>query len=310
MKKAIISGATGAIGMALIQELVEHQVEVLVLCREGSGRNEQIQESTLVKKCECSLEDLHALKNQGEKSYDVFFHFAWKGTNGTARNDMFLQNQNVRYSLDAVEVAHRFGCHTFIGAGSQAEYGREMDGRKLTPGTPAFPETGYGIAKLCAGMMTREHAHQLGMQHIWCRILSVYGPYDGKQSMVMSGIDKMLHGEHASYTKGEQMWDYLYSRDAARAFYLMSEKGKDGATYCLGSGQVRPLKEYIECIRKETDEQASIGYGEVPYYDHQVMYLCADIHDLTRDTGFEPIYRFEEGIRETVAWCRDVSAER
>ena len=80
---------------------------------------------------------------------------------------MHLQNKNVEYALDAVEAAKRFGCHTFIGAGSQAEYGR-VEGL-LKPDTPTFPEMGYGIAKLCAGHMTRKHAYQLGMNHIWVR---------------------------------------------------------------------------------------------------------------------------------------------
>ena len=93
--------------------------------------------------------ELNVVTNKTGKDWDVFFHFAWLGTTGAARNDMYLQNQNVRYALDAVAAAKRFGCHAFIGAGSQAEYG-QVEGL-LTPETPAFPEMGYGIGKLCAG---------------------------------------------------------------------------------------------------------------------------------------------------------------
>ena len=49
---------------------------------------------------------------------------------------------------------------------------------------------------------------------------------------------------------------------------------------------------------------ADIGIGEVPYMPKQVMYLCADINKLTKDTGFVPEWSFEEGIKETVEWCR------
>ena len=65
---------------------------------------------------------------------------------------MELQNNNVKYALQAVKAAKELGCTRFVGAGSQAEYGR-VEGT-LTPDTPAFPENGYGIAKLCAGQMT------------------------------------------------------------------------------------------------------------------------------------------------------------
>ena len=300
MQRAIITGATGAIGTALINELISNNVEVLVFCREASKRNDRIPVHKLVTKKYCSLNELSSVVNDTGKSYDVFYHFAWQGTTGSARNDMYLQNMNVKFALDAVEAAKRFGCHTFIGAGSQAEYGR-VEGT-LKPTTPAFPEMGYGIAKLCAGQMTREHAHQLGMKHIWVRILSVYGPNDGAQSMVMSTINKLKAGEIPQFTKGEQLWDYLYSGDAARAFYLLGEKGIDGKTYVLGSGKAKPLAEYIDEIRCVVNPDSEMQLGAIPYAFKQVMYLQADITQLKEDTGFEPQTEFRSGIENILKW--------
>lgn len=294
MKRAIITGATGAVGTALVKELIFHNVEVLVFCREESKRNEQIPEHKLVTKRYCSLSELATVQNDTGKDYDCFYHFAWEGTTGTARNDMYLQNQNVKYALDAVATAKRFGCHTFIGAGSQAEYGR-VEGM-LKPDTPTFPEMGYGIGKLCAGQMTREYAHQLGMKHIWTRILSVYGPHDGAQSMVMSTINKLKNGKVPQFTKGEQMWDYLYSGDAAEAFRLLGEHGIDGKIYVLGSGTARPLAEYIKDIRNIVNPNAEIDLGAIPYSERQVMHLQADVDELHNDTGWTAHTTFTEGI--------------
>lgn len=296
MKRAIVTGATGAIGTALIQELISNNIEVLVLCREGSPRNKQIPKHNLVTLKYCSLDRLEFLNNDTGKEYDVFYHLAWDGTTGVSRNDMYLQNQNVKYSLDAVDCAKRFGCKKFIGAGSQAEYGR-VEGI-LKPEMPTFPETGYGIAKLCAGQMTREQAHQLGIKHNWVRILSVYGPNDGKQSMVMSTIEKLKNNEIPKFTKGEQMWDYLYSEDAARAFRLIGEQGIDGKVYVLGSGNARPLAEYIKEIRDIVNTNCEIELGAIPYSSNQVMYLCADISELGCDVDWKPIVNFQDGIRK------------
>ena len=293
--KAIITGATGAIGSALVENLISHGIEVLVLCRKDSLRNGVIPDHPLVTKKFCSLEELKQIQNDTNEQYDVFYHFAWAGTFGVSRNDMFQQNLNVQYSLAAVETAKRFGCHTFIGAGSQAEYGR-YEG-KLKADTPAFPENGYGIAKLCAGQMTREYARQLGLKHIWVRILSVYGPCDGAQTMVMSTIGKLKNGQIAEFTKGEQLWDYLFSGDAAEAFRLIGEKGVDGKIYVLGSGEAKPLKEYIETIGEVLNKKHLINLGAIPYSEKQVMYLCADIEDLKKDTGWTPQTKFSKGIK-------------
>lgn len=296
MKRAIVTGATGAVGTALIKELISQNIEVLVFCREGSKRNVQIPSHQLVTKKYCALNELKNVQNDTGKNYDVFYHFAWEGTTGTARNDMYLQNQNVRYALDAVAVAKRFGCKMFIGAGSQAEYGR-VEGL-LRPDTPTFPEMGYGIGKLCAGQMTREYAHQLGMEHIWVRILSIYGPNDGASSMVMSTILKLKSGEVPEFTKGEQLWDYLYSGDAANAFRFLGEKGCDGKVYVLGSGKARPLAEYIKDIRNVVNPKAEIALGAIPYGEKQVMHLQADVKELYDDTGWTAHTAFVEGIEK------------
>ena len=296
MKRAIITGATGAIGTALIKELIKNNIEVLVFAREGSARNSKIPFSPLVTVKYCSLEDLADIQNDTGKEYDVFYHFAWGATTGAGRNDVYLQNLNVKYALDAVGAAKRFGCTAFIGAGSQAEYGRsETD---LSPETPAFPETGYGMAKLCAGELTRMYAHQLGLRHIWVRILSVYGPNDGENSLVMFTINKLLAGEAPRLTKGEQIWDYLYSGDAAKAFLAIGKKGIDSKTYVLGGGNARPLADYIKDIRDVVSPNGELLLGANPYPENQVMYLKADISELTGDTGWVPTKAFKDGIKE------------
>ena len=295
MKRAIITGATGAVGTALTKELIKNDIEVLVFCREGSERNTRIPQHHLVNIKYCDISQLESVENDTGKQYDVFYHFAWKGTTGSGRNDMYMQNSNVKYALDAVGAAKRFGCKMFIGAGSQAEYGR-FEG-KLNSNTPTFPENCYGMAKLCAGQMTRVYAEFLDLKHIWVRILSVYGINDGMQSMVMSTILKLKNGEVPQFTKGEQMWDYLYNDDAAKAFRLLGESKISGKTYVLGSGKARPLSEYIEEIRKTVNDKASINLGAIEYAKNQVMYLCADTSDLEKDIGWRAETDFKTGIK-------------
>lgn len=307
IERAIITGGTGAIGMALIEELVNQGVEVLVFCRKNSERNDRIPRHPMVSILYCDLSQLGEVQNTTGKQYDVFYHFAWQGTTGESRNQMMLQNQNVKYALEAVKAAKRFGCHIFIGAGSQAEYGR-VEG-KLKADTAVFPENGYGMAKLCAGQMTRVLAEQLGIEHIWVRILSVYGPYDAKNSMVMSTIHKLLRGEVPQFTKGEQLWDYLYSKDAAVAFWLLAERGIDQKVYVLGSGQVSRLSEYIGSIRDVVRPGAPLAIGVLPYGKKQVMYLCADSEELKKDVGFVPEVGFSQGIQKVVEWYKTIIKE-
>lgn len=295
MKRAVITSATGAIGIALIKELFKNNIEVLALCRKGSPRNSNIPNHQLVHIDYCNLEDIVNYNNENGL-YDVFFHMAWVGTIGAARNDMYLQNLNVKYALDAVRLAKRLGCRRFIGIGSQAEYG--VQNKILTPNTPTFPLTGYGIGKLTAGLMTRQLSKQLKLEHVWVRVLSVYGPCDWKNSLIMSTIRKLGNHETPSLTKGEQVWDYLYSGDAAEALRLVAEKGISEKIYVLGSGSAMPLFEYINTIKELIDPNAYLAYGDIPYSKDQIMYLRADISELTKDTGWVSNTVFRDGIKE------------
>ena len=296
MKSAIITGATGAIGIALIHELIKRDVEVLVIARQGSKRNSHIPTHELVKVAYCPLDQYGTLLNEDGVQYDTFYHLAWDGTVGADRNNLKKQCDNVKYSIDAVQLAARYGCKTFVGIGSQAEYGR-FEG-KLTPDTRVAPETGYGIAKLCAGQMTREQAAFLNLRHIWVRVLSIYGPNDGAQSLVMSTIDKMRCGQTVQCTEGRQVWDYLYSEDAAEALYLLGASELNRKVYVLGGGVGRPLRQYIEEIRELVDPDANIEWGAIPYAPNQVMHLEADISSLTNDTGWSPKTEFLDGIKK------------
>lgn len=301
-KRVVITGPTGAVGMALIQACAEKEAEVLAICHKGSERTADIPQSPLVTVLPADLSELGSLEPQGERTYDVFYHLAWMGTTGDARNDLKLQCKNMEYTIDAAELAARLGCHTFIGAGSQAEYGR-VEGA-LTPETPVFPENAYGVAKLGAGQMSRLQCEKLGLKHIWARILSVYGPFDGENTMISSAVRKLLEGQRASFTPGEQLWDYLYSKDAAEALWRLGDTGVSGKTYVLGSGEKKPLKEYImelyQAVKEVEENAGTLGIGDYEYAKNQVMCLWADISELTKDTGFCPGTSFAEGIRKTV----------
>lgn len=305
MKKAVITGATGAVGTALVNKLIDENVEVLVLARKN-GRIDKISNHPLVKIAYCALDEMEYYIPD-ENDYDVFFHLAWAGPYGADRNDMFLQTNNIKYELDAVKLADRFGCKVFVGAGSQAENGRLPENTKVAPNSPTNPDNGYGIAKLASGKMSRILCNQLGIRHNWCRILSAYGPGDGSHTMVMSTIIKFLNGEDCDFTPGEQQWDFCYNGDIANAFYLVAEKGKPDAIYTIGSGKTKMLKEYITTIRDIACPRAKCHFGAIDYFPNQVMYLCAEISDLKRDTGFKPLTNFEEGIKKTIEWYKEKS---
>lgn len=307
MEHVIVTGATGMVGASMIEQMVADGIKVTAIVRPASSKMINLPQHNNIKCIECDIDQLQSLKSQLHESYDTFYHFAWNGTYGQSREDAHLQERNIKNTLDAVDLAAHTGCKVFIGAGSQAEFGR-VEG-KISDVLPKNPTTGYGIAKLSACNLSRILCEKYGIRHNWGRIVSTYGPRDNSYTMVMSSIIHMLRGERMSFTKGEQIWDYLYGGDCSRAFYLIGKYGKHGKAYTIGSGNTRYLKDFIKAIRDKVNPELEIGLGELEYYPNQVMELCADISELTQDTGFVPEVDFESGIQRTIDWYRSIQHE-
>lgn len=302
MKKVIVTGATGMIGASMIEQMIQDGIQVLAVIRPGSHKRANLPVHEQIKVEECDIDKLPSLSERVAGTYDAFYHFAWDGTYGDSRNDIRLQERNIQNTLDAVDLAHALGCSVFVGAGSQAEFG-PVEG-VLSDAVPKNPVTGYGIAKYTAGKLSALACQGYGMRQSWGRIVSTYGPGDNTYTMVMSSILGMMEGKRMSFTRGDQIWDYLYGGDCSRAFYLIGKYGKHGKAYTIGSGTARPLRDYIRDIRDVVNPGLEIGLGEREYYENQVMHLEADIRELTEDTGFVPEVGFKDGIQRVLGWIK------
>lgn len=298
MKAAVVTGANGMLGSTLTKRLLSEGISVLAITRKGS--TSFLPQHPLLKIVQCGMEGLSALPTP-DQPYDALYHFAWSNTYGDARNQVYPQIDNLRYTMDAINFAARAGCTRFVGAGSQAEYGRVDE--TLREDTPVHPLSGYGIAKLAAGQLGQLEARRLGLAFVWVRILSLYGPVDKPYTLTQSAIRALLRKEAVHFTKGEQQWDFLYSEDAAHAFRLLGEQGE--GVYVLGSGQTITLATALRALCHAVDPSARVGLGDLPYPEGQTMLLKADIGKLSRDTGFAPRISFEEGIQKTIQWVKE-----
>ena len=168
-----------------------------------------------------------------------------------------------------------------------------------------MPENGYGMAKLCAENMTRSLCHQYGIRHIWPILFSVYGPRDATESMIDTTIRGVLKGDSIKYTKCEQIWNYLYSKDAAKALFLLAINGVDGEAYNVASRTEKRLSDYVNEIYNVIDRNVLPELGALPYPDGKCKYLMADVSKLVDLTGFEEEYNFRKGIEEIIMISRE-----
>jgi len=290
--RVVVSGATSMIGIACIKACIENHCEVLAIVRKNTKRIGRLPQSDLVKLAYADLETISCVQGDGTP-YDVFYHFAWSHTSRTERNDPVAQTDNIRTTLQAVELAHRLGCRKFIGAGSQAEYG-PVEGI-ISADTRPEPVVAYGMAKLSANLLSRKLCEQYGMQHIWGRIFSVYGIHDNDGTMLNYAFDKFLKGEVAEFSAATQMWNYLYEDDAGMMFYLLGKENVKPGIYCIAHTESQRLKTYIRQMQTAFDEQTKCKFASADPAVKTVS-LEVDMQKTVEAIGYVPRVSFAEGI--------------
>ena len=292
-----ITGATSMLGVATIKNCISKNISVLAFVRKGSSKIEWLPSSPLVKIVECDLAQMKDF-DVDKLSADVFIHFGWAFTDKTGRNDVSKQLVNVQYTIDAVHLAKRLGCHKFVGAGSQAEYG--TPNVILKADTPVNPLVPYGVAKYAAGRLSAMECKKEGLEYNWVRILSVYGPHDNEGTLLNQLVYNAKNNIPMGLSGCEQIWDYLHEDDAGAAFVAVVEKGVNGKIYPLGSGAGRHLKEYVQGVISVVNPDYEPEFGKYPYISTQQMYLVEDESELYFDTGWKPKLNFIEGIEKNM----------
>jgi UDP-glucose 4-epimerase len=302
--KVLITGATGVMGLPLIEELRTRSCEVVVLASPGSCRNQLLHSvaGASVRWMECGLADYDSFSLP--ERFDVFVHMAWLG--GLDRWNVDLNIASAQQCAAAVRLATRLGCHTFVATGSQAECGPQLS--PLSADTLCVPDTPFGAAKNLARDLARIEARKThGLKFVWVRILSVYGPYDREGSMIISSIRKLMMGEVPAYTQANQLWDFLYATDAARAMADILFSGRDGQIYVLGSGDARPLREYIALIVGRFGVSLEQCLGKVTMGSSTPSHLAANVEPLRHQFGWVPQVSFEEGLEKIIQYCMSFS---
>lgn len=301
MEKAIVTGANGFVGSAVIRELIKNDVEVLALCHKIPEKKVI---SELITYKEFELSKIEELKDIVTNDYyDTFYHFAWAGVSVSQRTNVKIQLQNTQWTIDALNFAKSIGCKRFIGVGSIMEHETiracYTDGNK--PGLGYI----YGSAKMAAHTIAASIAANIGIDLIWAEITNAYGAGEISSRLINTTIRKIINKENPQFTSGTQNYDFVYIDDVARAFYLIGKNGKPFHSYLIGSGNAKPLKEFLLEMKESIAKDVDFIFGDVPFTGVNLDLSVFDTKKTELDTGFKAEISFAEGILTTYNWLRE-----
>lgn len=305
MEKAIITGADGFVGSYTVRHFLDQGKGVLALDLGAVPR--RLAPHPLLDYRPCDIRDVPAmLETIPRDQYDTFVHFAWAGSAGPGRTDYGLQVQNALETVECLKAAKELGCTRFVCAGSIMEYETEAAVHKqdVRPGM-AYA---YGTGKLLAHSLCKSVAASLGIDLLWPMITNAYGVGEFSPRFVNTTLRKIIHGEPLQFTAATQHYDFVYVTDVAKAFYLVAEKGKPFREYMIGSGNARPLKEFILEMVRACGPDCEPLFGDIPFTGADMPLETFRIDALQDDCGFTPDVSFAQGTVLTMDWLKTMES--
>ncbi len=293
--RVLLTGASGFVGSHVLTGLLEQGIPVAILLRNQSNTwriQSDIDKVTIIRE----------LPQISTFSPDTLINLAWYGVENKFRNDAKQITENLNFSQTLFDIVKETGIQSWIGVGSQAEYG--PCNAITDEEAETLPTTLYGVAKLSAYHLLKVLCQTHKIRFAWLRIFSSYGPKDNPDWFIPYLIKQLLKGQTPQLTKGEQLWDYIYVKDAANAIIKVAKDLTATGPFNLGSGTVSTVKYLAETIRDRINPALPIEFGAIPYRPDQVMHLQANVNRLKKLVGWYPSVSLEQGIEETIAWCK------
>lgn len=305
MNKAIITGASGFIGKQLINELLSRNVKIVAIDIRFDDVLLQNKEITCIN---CKDKNPFDLQKELESlNADTFFHLAWAGTSGSMRADYSVQLDNVKLACDYVVLASKIGCKRFVYASSI----NEMETYEYLQSDDINPSGGYiyGTGKLAAHLMGETVAKLNDIEFIPVIITNIYGAGEKSARLVNTSIRQLLNGEHCSFTEGKQTYDFIYITDAIASIVEVAEKGKPFNRYYIGSGNPKPLREFLLEMKDVVAPDAELGLGDLPFNGIDISYSQFKLKKVQEDTGYVNKISFKDGIKKTMDFIKSEKSE-
>ena len=328
--KILVTGGAGFIGSAVVRHIIESTLdEVRVVdCLTYAGNLESLAPvagSERYSFSQTDITDAAAVAAQfNEFRPDIVMHLAAeshvdRSIDGPAA---FIQT-NVIGTFTLLEAAR----HYWSGLGEEQKqafrfhhistdevYG-DLHGTDdlFTEETPYAPSSPYSASKAGSDHLVRAWNRTYGLPVVVTNCSNNYGPYHFPEKLIPLTILNALAGKPLPvYGNGEQIRDWLYVEDHARALYKVATEGKSGETYNIGGHNERKNIDVVRTICAILDKVVSKKPGNITHFADLITFVtdrpghdlryAIDAAKIQRDLGWVPQETFESGIEKTVHW--------
>jgi dTDP-glucose 4,6-dehydratase len=210
---------------------------------------------------------------------------------------------NVLGTQNLLDASLRNEVSTFVQVSTDEVYGTISEG-SWTEDYPLLPNSPYSASKASADLIVRSYHRTFGMNVRTTRCSNNYGPHQFPEKVIPLFVTNLLDNKKVPlYGKGLNVRDWLHVDDHCRGIHAVLTKGKSGNVYNIGGGRELTNRELTDVIlSKMGHDESSVEYVQ-DRLGHDLRYSVSH-EKISKELGYQPHVKFEEGIEETIDWYR------
>lgn len=297
MKSVLLTGATGFVGARAIAPLLEKGYTVHAVTSKKtvptSDENVIWHRANLLEPDE-TTELLKAIRPTH------LLHFAWYVEHGK----FWEAPENIDWIKASFHLLQEFvenGGERAVAAGTISEYAAKEN--VISENAKLDPQTLYAVSKSALYLTLAKYAKAVGISFAWGRIFYLFGENEAPQRLVASVTQSLLKNEIAKTSHGNQIRDFMSTKETAQAFVALLDSDVRGAVN-IASGEARTIKEVVLRIADLIGSRENIQFGAIIPPRDEPKSLVADVTKLREEVKWKPARNFSEQIEETVDWWK------
>ncbi|MFP4527623.1 MAG: NAD-dependent epimerase/dehydratase family protein [Candidatus Kapaibacterium sp.] len=305
--KIAISGGAGFIGSHIADAYINAGHEVTIIDNMSTGRRRNINPAAEL--IEMDINDPALDELFFKRRFDaVNHHAAQMDIRVSVADPAFDAQNNIIGGIRLMEAARKSGVRKIVFASSGGAVYGEQEYFPADERHPTAPISPYGISKLTTEKYLYYYKEIHGMDFVAFRYTNIYGPRQnpfGEAGVVAIFANKMFAGQQPVINgDGKNSRDYVYVGDVVRANVMALDEDFSGI-YNIATGREHDVNYIFRTLRNLTGAQCKEIHGEAKSGE-QRRSVCS--HDkITREQGWQPEVRFEEGLRDTVEFFRNLN---